>query len=46
MWNVKYIAGEQEKNKFVAELKLKKIKYVAKISIQDVYEIRFKEEKK
>jgi hypothetical protein len=43
IWNVKYATGERERDKIVAELKAKKIKCIVKKSIQDIYEIRFKE---
>jgi hypothetical protein len=43
-WNVQYAAGDRERDKVVAQLKAKKIKHIlVKKSIQDIYEIRFKE---
>jgi hypothetical protein len=44
IWNVQYAAGDRERDKLVAQLKAKKIKHIlVKKSIQDIYEIRFKE---
>jgi|WetSurMetagenome_2_1015567.scaffolds.fasta_scaffold810420_1 hypothetical protein len=48
-WDVMYVAGERERDKFIAQLKEKKFKYVImdkRVEVEDIYEIRFKEEKK
>lgn len=44
-WDVMYVAGERERDKVIAQLKEKKARYVIEKRIEDIYEIRFKEEK-
>jgi len=41
-WDVVYVQGTREKDRFIADLEEKNFKYVIEKSSQDLFEIRFK----
>lgn len=41
-WDVVYVQGTREKDRFIADLEEKNFKYVIEKGSQDLFEIRFK----